>query len=179
MLFIIGILVAGFLAWSALSKVKTIPSLPNIIPHVNPFNPVTPDAPVIPGGPIKPPFPFGPTPNPTPAQATPIEQFKSVVTAPTVDKEKALRFGYLLFSMAELVSRVDSIQSTVLRDWLVAADTYYFQGTDLVGSIPGAGAAKDKVLEEAVGLEAKLLTKPDLEKVVMALWTMSQICGVK
>ena len=81
--------------------------------------------------------------------------------------------------MADVLKRTDSIQSNQLREWLISSDTYYMKGTDLVGSIPGIGAAKDKVLEESLGLEVRTLGKAEIEKAVNALLSMATLCGVK
>ena len=128
--------------------------------------------------PAKPNTPATPTAPDQPALTKALESFKAVATnAP--DKEKVKRLGFLFLGMADVLKRTDSIQSNQLREWLISSDTYYMKGTDLVGSIPGIGAAKDKVLEESLGLEVRTLGKAEIEKAVNALLSMATLCGVK
>lgn len=133
----------------------------------------------VPPVPIPAPMPYpNPSPYPTPAPAmTPAEEFKAAVAK--ADPAKAKRMGYYYKAMADVVGRIPSIPSQTLRNWLVASDTYLIQGTDLTGSIPGIGAAKDKLLAEAVGLENRELVKADLDKVCGALVFMAAACGVQ
>lgn len=128
--------------------------------------------------------PPSPAPGPGPAPvvvptSTALAEFKAVVDK--ADKAKVKRMGQYFKAMGDVINRSSSssIGAGTLRDVMVRSDTYVVQGTDLVGSIPGLGAAKDKVITEAVGLEDRELVKADLDKVVAALNALALACGVQ
>ena len=95
------------------------------------------------------------------------------------DAKKAKRLGSLYVAMADVLDRADPMPSSRLRSWLIASDTYMIKGTDLVGSVPGFGDAKDKLFTELLGLEDRNLTKDELTKVSKLCKDIASSCGAK
>lgn len=120
----------------------------------------------------------GPTP-PAPAAGAPSAELQAAVgpvkalTAGKPDAGRALAPFYR--AAADVVRRDSSeIGSTgAFRSAKIRADVLYLQKTPLVGSLPGVGAAVDKVLIDAVGLEDRPLDPATRTKLADALDAIS------
>ena len=106
-----------------------------------------------------------------------LKEFEAVVSK--ADKAKVQQLGEFYLAFSDIVSRSSPLPANKLRMWMIDSDSYFIRDTDLVGSVPGVGAAKDKVIEEAIGLEDRMLTKDEMNAVAEALRGMAQVCGVK
>jgi hypothetical protein len=112
----------------------------------------------------------------TPPQVTvtaSVQALKAV--AKTGDKTAVAHLSQLYSDFAETLSRVEpgTLQTSQLRAWLMNSDTYLIRGPNMVGSVPGFGAAKDAVLLEALGLEDKPLDAKDLATAVATIRSIS------
>jgi hypothetical protein len=121
-----------------------------------------------------------PATKPKPDNVPQVAVSESVIAlkqvASTGDRAATAKLASLYSDFAEVLSRVEpgSLQSSQLRTWLIKSDTYLIRGTNMVGAVPGFGAAKDKVIEEALGMEDKPLDAPELAKAVAACKSIAQ-----
>ena len=95
------------------------------------------------------------------------------------DDEDALRAASFFLEFAGVVERdTGVIPSTgVLREGFILAEKLMLQRTKMVGKYPGFGSAKDKVLEETIGLENVPLDADKRAKVVAAFKAVAWAIG--
>lgn len=114
-------------------------------------------------------------PTPAPVVNDDLAEMRQVLGAVSPGLRRPL--GALYCAMGDNLDRVDSISSPALRGWLKDADTLMIKGTDVEGSVPGFGAAKDRLFEKALGLESRELSKAEIQKVADLCHEISKIAG--
>lgn len=130
---------------------------------------------------------FNQTPQPKPSPdskpqvtvSASLQELQQV--AKSGDKIAVGKLADLYSDFAETLSRVEpgSLQSGQLRTWLIKSDTYLIRGTNMVGTVPGFGSAKDKVITEALGLDDRPLDAKDIAAAVAACRSIADALGVK
>lgn len=96
--------------------------------------------------------------------------------------EAAKRVGKLYAAIADVLRR-DGVKQRLtttgqLREYLTDSDSLYIAGTDLAGALPGFGAAKDGVLDVAVGNRNNAAFTSDIrERVAQGLDAVSLALG--
>ena len=95
------------------------------------------------------------------------------------DEEDALKAASFFLEFAGVLARdKDVIPSTgVLREGFILAEKLMLQRTKMVGKYPGFGEIKDKVLEEAIGLENVPLDSEKRAKAVAVFKAMAWAVG--
>jgi len=119
--------------------------------------------------------------NPVDREAPPMEL--QLLVAPLAeiitDDKDAAKAAKFFRDFADVLSRDDSILKTTedVREGYIRAETLMLQRTELVGKYPGFGAAKDKILAEAVGLERVPLSPEKRSKAVAVFNAMAWVLG--
>lgn len=117
-----------------------------------------------------------PVDNPAvPVVVSDLSRIESVFAA--APKEQVYKMGALYCAIGDQLERLDSLQSSDLRSWLVDADTYFVKGTNIQGAIPGFGDAKDALINQEVGLDDRLLTKEELSKLSNVMHEIASDAG--
>ena len=95
------------------------------------------------------------------------------------DDEDALKAANFFLEFAGVLERdKDVIPSTgVIREGFILAEKLMLQRTKMIGKYPGFGAAKDKVLEETIGLENVELDDEKRAKAVAAFKAIAWAIG--
>ena len=114
-------------------------------------------------------FPSKPDPEPTPVKSPHEGHYRADVPVPSDTLKEATKS--LLGIISDPVDAVDAAQCYVdfadvierdkdvikttatIREGFIRAEKLMLQRTELIGKYPGFGAAKDKILEEQLGLE--------------------------
>lgn len=111
-----------------------------------------------------------------PAVSDSVRALKQVAAAG--ERATVAKLSALYSDFAEVLSRVEpgSLQSSQLRTWLIKSDTYLIRGTNMVGAVPGFGAAKDKIIADALGMEDRPLTDKDIAAAVAACRSIAEAC---
>lgn len=125
--------------------------------------------------------PQKPKPDSAPA-VTVSESLQALKTVATAgDRATVAKLSALYSDFAEVLSRVEpgSLQSSQLRTWLIKSDTYLIRGTNMIGTVPGFGAAKDKVFTEALGLDDRPLAAADIAIAVATCRSIADVLGAK
>ena len=95
------------------------------------------------------------------------------------DEKDAAKAAKFFRDFADVLSRDNSILKTTedVREGYIRAETLMLQRTEMVGKYPGFGAAKDKILAEAVGLERVPLSPEKRAKAVEVFNAMAGSLG--
>jgi hypothetical protein len=95
------------------------------------------------------------------------------------DEKDAAKAAKFFRDFADVLSRDNLILKTTedVREGYIRAETLMLQNTEMVGKYPGFGAAKDKILVEAVGLERVTLSPEKRAKAVAVFNAMAWVLG--
>lgn len=105
-------------------------------------------------------------------------ELKAVVAAG--DAKAVKQLGAMYSAMADVLSRdTATLDTSTLRSWLTSSDTYLIQGTDMVGAVPGFGAAKDELFKDLLGLDIRPITPAEKQEVIALCESIAAACGVK
>ena len=112
-------------------------------------------------------------PGPAPVVDRDLQALADVVKdAESSDRQALADF---LDAVAEQFSRTQSADLSVVNEFLSSADTYRFQGTDLIGAFSGFTAVRDRLLTREVGVESRLLSAAELKKLSALFASMANV----
>jgi len=96
-----------------------------------------------------------------------VSPLKGIITG----SDHALLAARFYQDFADVVERDDDVIKTtgVLRDGFIRSEKLMLQKTDMVGKYPGFGAAKDKIMQDALGLDNVALTPEKRKRAVEVL----------
>lgn len=115
-------------------------------------------------------------PEPSAANKRRVAEVQSVAAKASGDARNGLAMLYL--AMADTLSRYDgSLTTDRVRAWLIASDTYRIGGTDLVGAVPGFGAAKDAAVMDLLGDESREISDSERQELVDLLHAIAWALG--
>ena len=83
-----------------------------------------------------------------------MQGFVAPIKAIATGKPTAAKLGHWYRDAASVIRTDTRVATTeVARQWLINTDAGAITGTDVAGSLPGFGAAKDKAIADAMGLD--------------------------